>query len=310
VTIDRFQQALYWLMLAREHAPPGLVPRETTAPSRLRREGTTVRFVEPAALPRFLIRRAEVDLTMSDGAGRGVYGLALADVTSEPAILGRPTVFALRRSATGSDVESVTARGTLDHVRAQPRDIVSVEARGVRLPAFTLPVLPMRADPGVGVSELRVQVDGDQLSGRRSVRSSAVSWITDSASARPLNTLESLVTRVIAGLGELDLTAELSGSLESPKLSVRSNLDRAIAARVQAVAGEEIAKAEAKVRAQVDRIVEERTAPARARVAQLRSDGEQRVAEARRRLDEERAKLDAQLRSATGGLIGLPRIGG
>ena len=310
VTIDKFQQALYWLMLAREHAPPGLVPRETTGPSRLRREGTTIRFVERGALPRFLIRRADVDLTMSEGAARGTYGLALADVTTEPAIVGRPTVFALRRSATGSEVEMVTARGTLDHVRDQPRDIVSVEASGVRLPAFTLPVLPMRADPGRGTSELRVQLDGDQVSGRWSVRSPAVSWVTDSASARSLNALESLVTRVIAGLGELDLTAELSGTLDAPQLSVRSNLDRAIAARVQAVAGEEIAKAEAKVRAQVDRIVEERTAPVRARVAELRTEGEQRVAEARRRLDEERAKLDAQLRSATGGLIGLPRVGG
>ena len=310
VTIDRFQQALYWAMLAREHAPPGLVPREASGPSRLRREGTTVRFVAKEALPRLLIRRADVDLTVSEGAARGTYGLALADVTTEPAIVGRPTLFALRREAAGSEVESLTARGTLDHVRPQPRDIFTVEASGVQLPAFTLPMLPLRAEPGRGASELRVHVDGDQLSGRWTVRSSAISWVTDSATARPLNTLESLVARVIAGLGELDLTAELTGTLQAPRLSVRSNLDRAVAAQVRAVAGEEIAKAEAKVRSQVDRLVEERAAPIRARVAELRSEGERRVTEARTRLDAERARLEAQLRGLIGGVVKLPGIGG
>jgi uncharacterized protein (TIGR03545 family) len=308
VTIDKFQQALYWAMLAREHAPPGLRPRQRSGPSRLRRAGTTVHFVEREALPRFLIRRADVELTVGEGGARGIYGLALADVTTEPTIVGRPMAFALRRES-GGDIETLAARGTLDHVRATPRDIFTVEAGGVRLPTFTLPVLPLRADLGRGTSELRVDLDGERVAARWTVRSTRVTWVRDSLS-RQLNPLESLVARVIMGLGELDLTAELTGELAAPRLTVRSNLDRAIAARVQAVAGEEIERAEAGVRAQVDRIVEEKTAPLRERVAELRSEAERRVSEASSRLDEERARLDAQLRSVTGGLIGLPKVGG
>ena len=308
VTIDKFQQTLYWAALAREHAPPGLLPRTSAGPERLRRAGTTVHFVERNAYPRFLIRRADLTMQVDDGTGRGAYTLALSDATTEPALVGRPTLFALRRQAAGSDVESLLVTGNLNHLRDRPRDAFTAAATGVRLPRFQLPILPLRADAGRGTSELRMTLDGDQIAARWQVRSSAVTWAVDSARARPLNTLESLVSRLVTGLHELEVTAELSGDMRSPTLAVRSNLDREIAARIRAVAGEEVARAEQRVRAEVDRIVEERSAPVRARVAELRAEGEQRVADARGRLEAERARLDEQVRTVSGGLVTLPRI--
>jgi uncharacterized protein (TIGR03545 family) len=310
VTIDKFQQTLYWAMLARQYAPPGLLPRKSPGPSRLRRAGTTVHFVDRQALPRLLVRRADVSMTVGEGVGRGTYTLALSDATTEPAIVGRPTLFALRRRATGSDVESLLVTGNLDHVRGRPRDAITAQASGVRLPTFQLPVLPLRADAGRGTSELRVVLDGDQVSARWSVRSGDVTWAIDSARQRSLNTLETFVSRVVTGLHDLDLTAELTGPVRTPTLTVRSNLDREIASRIRAVAGEEVARAEARVRAEVDRIVDEKSAPVRARVAELRTDAEQRIADARARLDAERAKLDEQVRSITGGLVSLPKVPG
>jgi F0F1-type ATP synthase membrane subunit b/b' len=47
-------------------------------------------------------------------------------------------------------------------------------------------------------------------------------------------------------------------------------------------------------------------APVRARLKDLRTQSDQRVADARAKLDSEKQKLDAQLRSVTGGLVGLP----
>jgi uncharacterized protein (TIGR03545 family) len=310
VTIDKFQQTLYWATLARQYAPPGLLPRRSPGPTRLRRAGTDVHFVERESYPRMLLRRAEVSMTVDDGAGRGAYTLALSDATTEPALVGRPTLFALRRRAAGSDLASLLVTGSLDHVRDRPRDAITAQASGLRLPTFQFPVLPLRADAGVGTSEMRVVLDGDQISARWTVQSSDVTWIVDSARARSLNTLETFVSRVLTGLDALDLTAELTGPVRAPTLTVRSNLDRAIAARIRAVAGEEVARAEARVRAEVDRIVEEKSAPVRARVAELRAEGEQRVADARARLEAERTKLDEQVRALTGGLVTLPKVPG
>lgn len=308
VTIAKFQQALYWTTLARKYAPPGLLPKESEGPKRMRRAGTTVHFVQPQSYPRLLVRRADVKLTIGDGAARGAYVFGLTDATTEPALVGRPTRFALRRTVTAGAIDSLHVTGVLDHTGARPRDVVVVQAGGVKLPALPLPVLPYRADPGRGMSEMRFSLDGDALSGRWSLSSANLSWLSDSARARPLNTIESLVARVLTGVRQLELAASMSGSVRSPSLSVSSNLDRVIADRLRAVAGEELAAAEKKVRARVDSLVEEKAAPVRARVAELRTEGERRVAEGRARLDAEKKKLEEQLKALTGGLVGLPKL--
>jgi hypothetical protein len=180
----------------------------------------------------------------------------------------------------------------------------------VKLPSMSVPVLPFRADPGRGTSELRFSLDGDRLTGHWSVASGELAWPTDSARQRSLNTVESLVARVLTGVRQLDLSADVGGTLRAPTLAVRSNLDRVVADRLRAVVGEEVTKAEAKVRAQVDKIVEEKSAPVKARVAEVRAESEKKIAEARARLDEEKKKLDAQLKTLSGGLVGLPKIPG
>ena len=300
VTIQKFEQALYWTTLARQYAPPGLLPRQSSGPKRLRRPGHTVHFVKREAYPRFHVRRADVDFALeSTGAGRGAYTLAAVDATTEPAIVGRPARFALRREASGSAVESLRATAVVDHLGPRPRDVISAQASGVRLPAFALPVLPLRAQPGRGTSELHLALDGDRVSARWALRSGELDWLTDSARTRSLNQVESLITRVITGVREFDLTAELNGPVSSPALAVRSNLDRAVATRLREIAGAEAERALAKARAHVDRIVEEKAAPVRARVSELRTDAERRLAEAKGRLDEEKQKLEVRVKSLT-----------
>jgi uncharacterized protein (TIGR03545 family) len=309
VTIDRFQQAVYWATLAREHAPPGLMPRETDGPARLRRSGTTVQFAAREATPRFLIRRADVNVDVSGGPAAGRYALAATDITTQPAVVGRPTLFAARRVASGSDVDSLRIIGSMDHLGDTPREIVNLQAAGVRLPTLDLPVLPYRMDPGRGTSELRFQLDGNRISGRWTVKSANLAWKTDSTRARSLNSVEAIVARALTGIHELDLTADVSGTIAAPKLAVRSNLDRQVADRLRAVIGEEVAAMQTKVRAQVDAYVEEQAAPVRARIAELRAESDRRVADARTRLDEEKRRLEERIRTL-GGNLPIPGIGG
>ncbi|MGH7637691.1 MAG: TIGR03545 family protein, partial [Gemmatimonadaceae bacterium] len=291
VTIDKFQQAMYWATLARQYAPPGLLPKEKSGPQRVRAAGSTIRFITPQSYPQFLVQRADVNVTTA-GPQPATYTLAVRDLTSEPAIVGRPTLFALRRASEGGTVDSLRVTGSVDHLRDRPREIVNVHAAGVALPRLAVPSLPLAMDPGRGSSELRFVLDGNQVTGRWSVRSSNLRWVADSARARRLNTIEALVSRVLTGIEALELTAEISGTLEAPRLAVRSNLDRQVADRLRTIAGEEIAAAQAKVRAQVDRIVDEKTASVKARIADLRSEGERRLTEGKAKLDEERRKLE------------------
>jgi uncharacterized protein (TIGR03545 family) len=308
VSIDAFEQAMYWISLAREYAPPGLLPREAPGRKRARRAGSTIHFVKQAVYPRFLLQNANVSVALGDeaGAGRGDYRLAASDVTTEPAIVRRPMRFSFDRSATGSAVESFAVNGSVDHVSATPRELIELRADGVSLPGFSLPSTPLRAELGRARSTIRLDMKGDAISGSWTLTAPGVAWSMDTTGKRTLNTMEQLVTRVIQSIHEVNLTADISGTLKSPRLSVRSNLDRAVADGVRSVVGGEVAKAETRVRAQVDSIAERAVAPVQARVAELRSEVDQRAKEAQSQLDDAKTRLAAQLKSLGTGALGLP----
>jgi ABC-type phosphate transport system auxiliary subunit len=116
---------------------------------------------------------------------------------------------------------------------------------------------------------------------------------------------------VVSGLAELEVVAELTGSVGSPKLAVSSNLDKAISQRLQAVIGEEVAKAERQVRAKVDSLVSVKVEPVKRQIAAVQAEANQRVQAERQRLDQVEQQLQAELKRLTGGLvpgIELPKI--
>jgi len=308
VSIDAFQQAMYWMSLAREYAPPGLVPREKPGPKRARRAGTTVHFVKQTAYPQFLLQKANVTISLGEqsGAARGDYRLTASDVTTEPAIVGRPMRFSFDRASKGSAVESFAANGTVDHSGKTPRELVEVRADGVQLPTFPLPATPLRAVLGRGHSVMRLDMTGDGIAGALTISAPSATWSLDAANTRSLNTMEQLVSRVIQSIHSVDLTADIGGTMRAPRLAVRSNLDRAVADGVKSVVGTEVAKAESKIRAQVDTAAERALAPVRARVAEVRADIDQRTKDGFARLDDAKRQLAAQLKSLSGGLLGLP----
>ena len=312
VSVDRFQQALYWAELARHYMPPGLRPREDKGPERLRASGTTVRYPKEQEWPAFLVQLGRLDFAIEgDSPLRGAYEASVQGLTSAPALYGKPTVVRARRSAAGSAVASLEVDAVIDHVRPdRVRDSVAARLRGVRLPEFELPGLPFRLAPGTGSASLAFGLRGDQLSGRWAIGSREVAWALDSAGRR-LNDLERLVWRVVSGLEDLSVEARIQGAVRSPRLAVSSNLDRAIAQRLEAVIGEEVARAERMVRAKVDSLVADKVEPVKRRIAEVRSGAEQRLAAERQRLDEVEAQLQAELKRLTGGLapdIRLPKL--
>jgi uncharacterized protein (TIGR03545 family) len=311
VSIDRFQKALYWAELARHYMPPGLLPRDDPGPQRLRAAGKTIRFPKEKHWPPFLMQLGQVDFTIDQGSAlRGAYQATVRGLTSTPALYGKPMLVTARRSAAGSAIADINVSAVIDHVSPILRDSVAARLRGITLPSFRIPGLPYQLAPGTGAANLTFAMRGDQLFGRWNIGSSQVRWALDSAAGK-MSDLEQLVWRVVSGLNNLDVTAEVRGTVRSPKLSVASNLDQAIAARLKAVVGEEVAKAEALARQKVDSIVNQKTEPLKRQVAALQADVTQRVATQQKQIDQVEQQLQAELKRLTGGLapgIQLPKI--
>ncbi len=279
--VGRFQRALYWVELGRRYMPPGLLPRATPGPRRARRAGATVRFPRANGEPAFLLKTAELSVQLgAAGTAPRTYAASLSGVTSDPALYGRPAT------------ASATAPGfrlgaLLDHVRPTPRDTATASLAGVALPPLSLPSLPIRLEPGAGTVALSLAVQGDEVRARWTMQSDRVRWTRDSSGAAPPSPTGDLVWRVVSGIPTLAVSASLTGSLARPQLAVSSNLDRALAERLRAVAGAELAVAERRVRAQVDSLVDGQVAPVLAKVTVLGGD-------VTRRLGGERTQLDAR----------------
>jgi len=313
VSIERFKQALYWAELAQEYMPPGLAPRPTSGPQRLRASGHTIEFPRAQDFPRFLLEQGTLDFIIGgSGAAQGAYAATVRGLTSTPSLYGRPTIVSASRRAAGSTLGSIDVNAVINHVTSRTVDSGSARLRGVKLPSFQIPGVPFRVDAGTGMSNLdfTMKGGGTQLFGRWVIASKQVRWTADTA-RRSLNDIERLVWRVVAGLSNLNVVAELSGSVGSPKLAVRSNLDQAIADRLQAVMGEELAKAERLVRAKLDSLVADKVEPVKRQIAAVQTEANQRVQAERQRLDQVEEQLQAELRRLTGGLvpgIELPKI--
>jgi uncharacterized protein (TIGR03545 family) len=311
VSIERFKQAMYWAELAQKYMPPGLLPRPTPGPKRLRAAGSTIEFPKVHDFPQFLLEKGQLDFTIGGSSPiRGAYAASVQGLTSTPALYGRPAVISASRRAAGSAIGSIDVDAVINHVSGRTFDSASARLRGIKLPSFTLPGIPFRVDPGSGASDLAFNLRGNQLFGRWAIRSNQVSWFSDTT-GRSLNDLERLVWRVVSGLNDLNVVAEIRGSVSSPRLSVASNLDQAIAQRLRSVVGEEVARAERMVRAKVDSLVSDKVEPLKRQVAAVQADANQRIKAEKQRVDQVEAELNAQLKRLTGGLapgIQLPEI--
>jgi uncharacterized protein (TIGR03545 family) len=290
--VARFERAMYWTQLAREYMPPGLKPRADAGPPRARKSGTTVRFPREHALPSFLLRTAELSFQLAgrDSGEAKSYSGRVTGLTSDPALYGHPTLFAAVAPA-------VNAGALLDHTRPSARDTAGAILGGVRLPDLALPSLPIRLTPGYGTLQLTFALRGDEVRARWAVRSSHVQWTRDSSAAA--SPLTDLVWRTVSGISDLTVDAGVSGTVARPRLVVRSNLDDAIAARLRAMLGAEVAAAERNLRAEVDRQVDPKVAPVRAQVTALQTEITSRLAQQRARLDQAQKDLETRLRQVT-----------
>jgi uncharacterized protein (TIGR03545 family) len=313
VSIDRFKQAAYWAELAQQYMPPGLLPRPTPGPKRLRAAGETIEFPKAKEFPRFLLQEGQLDFSIGGTSPiQGAYTATVEGLTSTPALYGRPAIISASRRAASSAIASVDVGAVINHLTERTHDSASARLQGIKLPSFDLPGLPLRLDPGTGSSSLTFSMKnaGAQLLGRWAIGSNRVSWVPDTT-RRQMNQLERLVVRVVSGLTDLQVVAELSGSIASPKLSVSSNLDKAIARQLQAVVGKEVAKAERMVRAKVDSLVADKVEPVKKQVATVQTQAMQRIQAEKQRLDEVEKQLNAELQRLTRGLapgIELPKI--
>jgi uncharacterized protein (TIGR03545 family) len=307
---DYFQRALYFAQVVQRYVPPGLQPWNRPGPERTRLAGTTVEFPKMHEYPRFLLREGMIDLA-TGSAAQNLFTARFGGLTSQPELLGRPaTVTGSGRLGAASPI-TVQLSALSRHYGSAPVDSLAASVQGVSLPAISLPGLPFTVTPGRSTVGLRFSLAGDRLAGAWDINTTAASWASDTSRVAQPSLVESTVWSVVQGLSDLSVHAELGGTIDAPTLSVRSNLDDAIATRLRSLAGEALASAERRARQAVDALVDTQIAAVRTQVSGLSSRIADRLPVERNRLDGAQRSLEAQLKRLTAsglGGISLPKL--
>jgi uncharacterized protein (TIGR03545 family) len=307
MVLARVQPILYWLRLAEQYLPPGLDPRRRAGPDRVRASGLTVTFPRTRALPGFLLAYAAADLELGGaGAEAGQYTASLSGLTSEPALYGGPLVISAgRRSATAGPREASLA-AVLNHVAEPVRDSIDLTLSGLVLAPVALPTLSARLGLEQVAMQLALTRRGDDLAGRIVWRTDSASWAREGAAAPDPEAAvgsrawaEGILWRTVSGIRSVEIETRLSGNIRAPRLAIRSNVGQAVAQALRRELGAQVARAEQRVRAEVDRLVDGQVEEARRRADALQARVSDALAAQRQEVNEVRSALEAEVRSLT-----------
>lgn len=300
VSLSYLQRALYWAELVRQYMPPGLRPNPSPGPRRMRAAGTDMRFPKERNLPSFhLVKGGASSAPSSSGDG---FEVTLSDITSAPALVGRPATASLTRTSNGQERFGFGA--FMDHSGAVPVDSLTFRRAGVELRGFAIPGLPLRVEPGQGTARLAAALEGERFEVSLGLNAPEVAWLMDSTATGSVET--ELVSRVLRGLRTLTIEAKLGGTLSGlDRMDIRSNVDEALANQLKSVAGEALAEGKARARAEVDRLSAPYIAQARSQAGSLESLITQDLAQWQDRLAQARQGLNDEIKRKTGGLGGF-----
>jgi uncharacterized protein (TIGR03545 family) len=254
--IDQLSQYLGYVDQARSYADKfNSEDPEDTHPPRL--EGQDIYFYNQNARPDFWIK--EILLSGETASGIRLEG-AVQDIVSDQRQIGKTTEIRI----SGSDIQArnLALSGTLNYLDDQPQEQFNLLYSGFSLANTTISkseFLPETIKTGNGTINVNLNLRGREIGGTIDFVADNVSFIrgTEQISS---NKAVKILQSIIDGINYIEINAQIRGKEDDLQFSVNSNLDNLFIQRLQGIAGEEVKKAQAKIKAKIDQRVAEKKA--------------------------------------------------
>lgn len=231
---ERVQTVARWLRWLRAHWP-----HQPDMPEPSRARGTDVVFAGLAPQPAFLVRL--LNLT-GQGRYRGeplTFQGTVRGLCSEPALYGQPAVLSL---AVGGPV-AMEIEAVLDRTGPVPRDYFTVEIPRLAQPRRLLgrpEELALVVSPGDTRISLRLELVGEELSGRLAVRQEPIELVPELSAPYGGPALASRLREALRQVHQIEASAEISGTLDRPQWKAQSNLAPLVVRGFQELLGREL----------------------------------------------------------------------
>jgi uncharacterized protein (TIGR03545 family) len=173
-------------------------------------------------LPNVWIKKAAINIKWQDEQIETVW----KDITDQHALIGNPTTF-LINSSQAENWRIIDLKGTFEIIQGQVNSVQNWDIKGLVLDAIELvpeeskQKLNALLESGLLASKGGLKVVDGKLSGSSVIDLSALKL-----KATGKNDLTSAMADVISGLSDLKLSTDFSGSLTSPSIKIKSDLDK------------------------------------------------------------------------------------
>lgn len=214
----RLQELLAWVQWSRRCIPHR---REFAQPERLR--GRTIRFGDARPSPQVLFERLAVEGDFLDGGQYLPFTGTVTDVTTQPALHGRPATVVIE--AHGKTPLRVSA--VLDRTGTTPHDRLVVDLPSLDMPARKLgraEELALAVAPGRAAVKLEIDLRDDSLAGQLVYAQKDVRLETVLAASYGGDAVQTRVNQALQQVQQLSVTLDLAGTLRRPSARLHSDL--------------------------------------------------------------------------------------
>ncbi|MDR1114081.1 MAG: TIGR03545 family protein [Candidatus Margulisbacteria bacterium] len=282
---------LQYFELAKKYLPPKTA-KKTKPPKKERFQGQTLVFPNNKTRPRFWLGR----LGLSGVSGQGTaneltYSGYLNDLASEQHLIGRPTRIKITGAFTKRAQSLLDIDITLNHLGEGYADVYSLVLSGYDLTGAQFwdeQLIPLKITGGLGRIDAVISVAGDELDGEITLSGKNMRY----EKIRGADGAAALVADAMQSAPELTVSIDLTGTLNSPRLWVKTNVDTLIKNRLEKEFGEQLAQAKQQLAAEYEKAIGGARQETEASLKQLEGEISATLAEQQKTLDGEKAKIE------------------
>lgn len=246
VIAEKTAQAMKWMALARKYMPAnakGVLKNEAS-------RGREVHFPKERSYPTVLVRK--LSLTGELGTEDPLeYSGTVEGLTTQPQVYGRPTTIAVK-GAKGA--RKLDFKASLDAAGEEIKTSSQLSFSGMPMKQMQLgspSSLMVDVSGGSAAFNATLKTAGERLDGKAAARLAGASFkaSADNIKAAPLR---SAVESSFAGLSAALIETDISGTIKSPKLSIKTDLANALSKAFTGALGAEVKKAQEAAQKKVD----------------------------------------------------------
>ncbi len=246
VIAEKTAQAMKWMTLARKYMPAntkGVLKNEAA-------RGREVHFPKERSYPTVLVRK--LSLTGELGTEDPLeYSGTVEGLTTQPQVYGRPATIAVK-GAKGA--RRLDFKASVDATGEELKTVSELSFSGMPMKQMQLgspASLIVDIKGGSAAFDASLKTAGEELDGRARARLAGASFkaSADKIKAAPLR---SAVESSFAGLTAAVIETDISGTIKSPRLAIKTDLANALSKAFSGALGAEVKKAQEAAQKKVD----------------------------------------------------------